>query len=94
MNNGHVSASCAGENDKENPWIQVDLGSEFIINAVSIQGRGDGDQYVKKFRIKWSNSDEKSLRHLDEFEGNSNNTTVVKRYLPEPIFCKGIRIQP
>ena len=92
MENGHVNAWCAGGNDLKNPWIQVDLGSEFIINAISIQGRGDYDKYVTKFRIKWSNSDEKNLRHLDEFEGNSNNLTVVKRYFKEPIRAKIIRL--
>ena len=92
MPSDHSSSWWAAENDKENPWIQVDLGSEFIINAISIQGRGDCNQFVTKFRIKWSNSDEKSLRHLDEFEGNSNNTTVVKRYFREPIRARIIRL--
>ena len=92
MKNGHASSWSAGAYDKENPWIQVDLGSEFIINAISIQGRGDANQYVSKFRIKWSNSDEKSLRNLDEFEGNSDNTTVVKRYFKEPIRARIIRL--
>ena len=41
MKNGHVSAWCAGSSDCENPWIQVDLGSEYWINAVSLQGRED-----------------------------------------------------
>ena len=33
------SSWCADENDKENPWIQVYLGNEFIINAISIPRR-------------------------------------------------------
>ena len=92
MTNGDASAWCAGENDKENPWIQVDLGDEYIINAVSIQGRGDCNQFVKKFRIKYSKTDEKNLRHLDEFEGNLDDTTVVKRYFKEPIKARIIRL--
>ena len=40
--------------DLENPWIQVDLGSEYLINAVSLQGRGDCAQWVTKFRIRYS----------------------------------------
>ena len=92
MPSGFSSAWCAGENDKENPWIQVDLGSEFIINAVSIQGRGDYNQYITRFRIKWSNTDERGLRHLDEFEGNKDNTTIVKRVFREPIRARFIRL--
>ena len=54
--------------------------------------QGDCNQFVTKFRINWSNSDEKSLRHLDEFEGNSNNTNVAKRYFREPIRARIIRL--
>ena len=86
------SAWCAGENDKENPWIQVDLGSEYWINAVSLQGRGDCNQYVTKFRIKYSRTDENNLRNLDVFDGNKDNTTVVKKYFKEPVLAKIIRL--
>ena len=33
-----------------------------------------------------------SLRHLDEFVGNYDNTTVVKRYFKEPIPARIIRL--
>ena len=96
MQNENASAWCAGGDDMKNPWIQVDLGDEFLINAVSIQGRGEDfykcNQYVKRFRILWSNTDERRLRHLDEFEGNSDNKTVVKRYFKEPIRARIIRL--
>ena len=92
LNSGTSSAWCAGENDKENPWIQVDLGSEYWINAVSLQGRGDCNQYVTKFRIKYSRTDENNLRNLDVFDGNKDNTTVAKRYFKEPIRARIIRL--
>ena len=90
--NGHVSAWCAADNDKENPWIQVDLGSQYWINAVSLQGRGDGAQWVTQFRIRYSLTDENNLRNLDVFEGNIDNTSVVKRYFKEPILARIIRL--
>ena len=94
MTNGHVSAWCAGASDKENPWIQVDLGEVYWINAVSLQGRGDNQypQYVTKFRIRYSPNDENHLRNLDVFEGNYDNTNVVKRTFKEPILARIIRL--
>ena len=93
MTGGHASAWCAAGNDKDNPWIQVDLGSEYWINAISLQGRGDTyNQYVKKFRIKYSRTDENNLRNLDEFFGNNDTSTVVKRYFKEPVLARIIRL--
>ena len=63
MAGNHSSAWCAAGNDIENPWIQVDLGNEYWINAVSLQGRGDCEQYVTKFRIRYSLTDENGLRN-------------------------------
>ena len=82
----------ASDNDKKG-YIQVNLRNGFIINAISIQGRNGCAQWVTKFRLLWSH-DGKEYINLCELEGNSDYNTVVKRYLPEPIFCKGIRIQP
>ena len=92
MTNGHASSWSAGNNDRENPWIQVDLGSEYWINAVSLQGRGDSYQWVTKFRIRYSLTDENNLRHLDVFEGNKDNTNIVKRYFKEPVLARIIRL--
>ena len=92
MTGNHSSAWCAAGNDIENPWIQVDLGNEYWINAVSLQGRGDGEQYVTKFRIRYSLTDENGLRNLDVFEGNKDNTNVVKRVFKEPVLARIIRL--
>ena len=92
MSNGHASSWSAAGNEGENPWIQVDLGSEYWINAVSLQGRGDYSQWVTKFRIRYSLTDENNLRHLDVFEGNKDNTSVVKRYFKEPVLARIIRL--
>ena len=92
MTNGHKSSWCPASNDCENPWIQVDLGEEYWINAVSIQGRGDMAQWVTKFRIRYSLTGENNLRNLGVFEGNKDNTTVVKRYFKEPVLARIIRL--
>ena len=92
MTNGHASSWCAASNDCENPWIQVDLGEDYWINAVSIQGRGDASQWVTKFRIRYSLTGENNLRNLGVFEGNKDNNTVVKRYFKEPVLARIIRL--
>ncbi len=94
MPSGQSSAWCAGEKDKERPWIQVDLGQTLNIKAVSIQGRNDANQYVTKFRILWSrDNNESHLLHFYEFEGNNNNYSVVKRIFPQVIPARLIRLQ-
>ena len=92
MPSGHSSSWCAASSDAGNTWIQVDLGSEYLINAVSLQGRADCAQWVTKFRIRYSLTNENDLRNLDEFEGNKDNTSVVKRYFREPIRARIIRL--
>ena len=82
----------AADNDKYG-YIQVNLRNGFFINAISIQGRNGYDQWVSKFRVLWS-PDGKEYINLCELKGNIDNISTEKRYLPEPIFCKGIRIQP
>ena len=87
----HSSAWVAARYDK-NPWIQVNLGKTLLISGVSIQGRHDMNQYVTKFRVLYSNDGEK-FWNISEFEGNSDNKTVVKRSFPYPVYATYIRIQ-
>ena len=82
----------ASDNDKKG-YIQVNLRNGFIINAISIQGRYSSGQWVTKFRVLWSPDGEEYI-HLCELKGNIDDNSIEKRYLPEPVFCKGIRIQP
>ena len=82
----------AADNDK-NGYIQVNLRKGFNICAISIQGRNETSQWVTKFRVLWS-PDGIEYINLCELKGNTDCNTVEKRYLPEPVFCKGIRIQP
>ena len=91
MENNHSSAWCASASDK-NPWIEVSFPENYLITGVSIQGSGDCNQYVTKFRVLYSN-DGINYLNFSEFEGNSDNTTVVKRQFSIPVYAKYIRIQ-
>ena len=93
MPSEHSSAWCASDSEKDkNPWIQVNFGKRLLITGVSIQGRADSNQYITKFRVLYSN-DGTNFSHISEFTGNSDNTTVVKRLFPFPIYANIIRIQ-
>ena len=87
----HSSAWCASASDK-NPWIQVNFGTKLLITGVSIQGRGDYNQYITKFRVLYSN-DGRNFFNISEFKGNTDNTTIVKKYFPIPVYATIIRIQ-
>lgn len=59
--NGRLnSATCwsAGRNDK-NQWLQVDVGQEKIITAISSQGRKDANQWVISYVVSYSSDGEK-----------------------------------
>ena len=87
----HSSAWVSSKSEK-NPWIQVNFEKKLLITGVSIQGRGDCNQYVTKFRVLYSN-DGINFLNVSEFIGNSNNTSIVKRLFPFPIYATSIRIQ-
>ena len=87
----HSSAWCASQSDK-NPWIQVNFGTKLLITGVSIQGRGDCNQYITKFRVLYSN-DGHNFFNISEFKGNTDNTTIVKKSFPIPVYATIIRIQ-
>lgn len=38
----------------KNQWLQVDLGSVNVVTAVATQGRSDYPQYVKKYKLRYS----------------------------------------
>ena len=87
----HSSAWVALTSD-EKKWIEVNFGKEYLISGISIQGRGDCNQYVTKFRVLFS-KDGIDFINLSEFEGNTDNTTIVKRRFPIPVYAMAIRIQ-
>ena len=45
-----------------------------------------------KRTINCCDDDENNLRNLDVFDGNKDNTNVVKKYFKEPVLAKIIRL--
>lgn len=92
MSSPYKSAWEPKDADKEKCWIQVNFGFDLLITSVSIQGRGDANYFVTKFRILYSTNG-KDFINLEEFKGNSDNTSVVKRIFHRPVLAKAIRLQ-
>lgn len=90
-NPNHVAAWCAKSEDKF-PWIQVEFPKPLTLSAVSIQGRGDCNQYVTRFRVLVSD-DGRAFMNTCEFPGNTDNTTPVTRPFPRPVRARFARIQ-
>ena len=52
--NGKAGAWCAKTNDV-NQWIQVDFGEMKLVSGIVMQGRTDYEQWVKKYKVQYSN---------------------------------------
>ena len=50
----HGNGWCAYTPGGSNDWLQVDLGKEFYVCAVSTQGGKDGDKTVTAFKLSYS----------------------------------------
>ena len=45
---------CAGTQDN-NPYIQIDLGTNFVLCAVATQGNSQAEEWVETYRLQTSN---------------------------------------
>lgn len=88
---GHAAAWCTKENDR-NGWIQVEFPKPLTLSAVATQGREGTIQYVTRYRVLVSD-DGRIFMHTWEFNGNTNNTEIVKNTFPRPVTARFARIQ-
>ncbi|XP_068680517.1 uncharacterized protein, partial [Montipora foliosa] len=92
--------SWAAASNNINQWFQVDFGSWTKVRAISTQGRQDAAQWVKSFTVTYSYDgvfhqtfhDDNGLQKI--FKANSDQYTVVKNALEEPIITRFVRIHP
>jgi hypothetical protein len=67
------------------------------VGEIHIRGRGDGDEWVKSFKLQVSNDCSKWTWAETEskiYPANADRNTIVTNKLPSPIKCKAIRIVP
>ena len=76
-------------------WIQLDNGKIGSISGVITQGRGNYDQWVKSFKVKYKD-ESGSWWDVDgkTFPGNSDRNTKVTTTFSKPVRARYIRIYP
>lgn len=79
-------------------WYQLDAGKVTQIGGVAIQGRGDTDQWVQSFKVKYRDEEKRGAwMQVDEgatFVGSSDRDTVNKVLFKTPVTARYIRIYP
>ncbi|KAL9957490.1 hypothetical protein ACROYT_G039128 [Oculina patagonica] len=96
---GHGTWSAA-ENDV-NPWLQIDLIGQYIATRVATQGSYKHDEWVTKYKLQYVNDGNNFQYYMQhgqttdkEFDGNTDQNTVVFHYLNPPITARYIRFVP
>ncbi|KAL9964026.1 hypothetical protein ACROYT_G027600 [Oculina patagonica] len=87
-----------------NRWLQVDLGSNYItVTRVATQGRNGPhqEQHVTKYNLQYGYNEvifldykEQGQATIKEFDGNTDQDTVVYHDLKPPIRARYIRFRP
>ena len=83
---GVASGSWAAQTMDTNQWIQVDLKIATWVTGVMIQGRAGTNQWVKKFKVQYSDDGEKwkYIRTAD-YQGEQVNVRKSKECVSD---CK------
>ena len=64
---GVKRGAWTARNGNAEQWLQVDLGSHFTrITGVATQGREDRDNWVKKYKLLYSNKTEQFIYYTEE----------------------------
>ncbi|XP_061171992.1 neuropilin-1a-like [Saccostrea echinata] len=81
-----------------NPWIQVDFGRGMVIMAVLTKGMGGFSEWVKKYQVRYSNTGSTwavlQYGSTNEFNANTDSTSLVRNNLPFQVISRYLRIYP
>ena len=72
-----AGAWSAGKKD-HNQWLQVDLIGQYRLTRVATQGRKDDNEWVKKYKLKYSN-DTSSFQYFKELAQNNDKVKLICR---------------
>ncbi|XP_074611771.1 uncharacterized protein LOC141866210 isoform X4 [Acropora palmata] len=93
------SAWIPSSNNDNNEYLQIDLGSVYVVCAVATQGNPSANDWTKTYKIKTS-LDNVNWQWYQEsntvkvFTGNSQKNEIVKNDLYNPLAVKFIRFYP
>ncbi len=96
-NRGRIDSPQAWSADANTvgKWYQMDNGKIAEIAGVAIKGRKNSDQWVKTFKIKYSDNGEwKDVDGGATFTGNVDKDTQVEVDFATPVTTRYIRIYP
>ncbi|XP_071478100.1 lactadherin-like [Diadema antillarum] len=98
--NQPAGAWTPGYRDKS-PWVQADLGTDYLIEGVITQGGGDDEEWVVRFRIQYKRDGASSFEDVvgmngysKLFTGNTDANTEVTNLLPTSVVARYVRILP
>ncbi|XP_035698111.1 uncharacterized protein LOC118431105 [Branchiostoma floridae] len=97
---GMPSAWVPAEQNKRQ-WFQVDFRKRRVLTGVTTQGLGNSNQWVTRYKLEHRKDDTADWTTVTEedgqetiFEGNSDDSTPVTRYLSQRINTQFVRIRP
>ncbi|XP_015755647.1 PREDICTED: receptor-type tyrosine-protein phosphatase delta-like [Acropora digitifera] len=100
--NGRLNGASAwipSSSNNINDYLQIDLGSVYVVCAVATQGNPNADDWTKTYKIEtsldnvnWQWYQENSI--TKSFTGNSQKNEIVKNDLYNPVAVKFIRFYP
>ncbi|EDO43742.1 predicted protein, partial [Nematostella vectensis] len=93
--NGPTAAWIPDASDGS-PWLQVDLGRQYMICAVGTQGHPSGGQWTTAYRLTTSldNKIWENIENSKELPGNTDRNTVVVHWFKQIIAARFVKIKP
>eukprot|EP01132_Coremiostelium_polycephalum_P008088 gene8088-9954_t len=91
-----AAAWCSGNKDNPMEYVQAGSVTPVTFTHISIQGRADGDSWVRYFRVMYSVDGINWVwyNNAQIFLGNSDRTTVVTHAFTSPFTARAIRLVP
>ncbi|XP_033118606.1 lactadherin-like, partial [Anneissia japonica] len=100
VRDGDAYGAWAAATNDPDQWIQADLGSVKRVVGVITQGRSDGNQWVKTYKVTYSTDGSiftpvlGSSGQVEIFSANSDRNTEVKNIFNSVVYAQFIRINP
>ncbi|KAL9982451.1 hypothetical protein ACROYT_G004494 [Oculina patagonica] len=100
LNGDRGDGWCAKEANRNDDWLQVDLGTTFQVCAVASQGNRIGINWVTDFKLSYSLDGNVWAPYRDatgvevEFHRKGDSHTVDQHKLPVPVSARYFRFHP
>ncbi|XP_031551959.1 receptor-type tyrosine-protein phosphatase F-like [Actinia tenebrosa] len=92
---------ASSDNNNADDYLQIDLGTPRVINAVATQGNGIANEWVTKYKLYLATNNmtqwytyKDECGNLKFFKGNTDSNSVVRHDLTNPQLARYIRFVP